>query len=95
MIKWNGSGSELLSANVLVAQDTYDLNTRWKASIEDESFATAEVFSYSESGEDAFVLVHYKNTGTGILVLTDEEGNTHRIQLTLDEDKNIGEKLLD
>ena len=31
----------------------------------------------------------------GILVLTDEEGNTHRIQLTLDEDKNIGEKLLD
>jgi len=33
--------------------------------------------------------------GTGVLVLTDGEGNIHRIRLTLDEEKMLDEQLID
>ena len=61
--------------------------------MEDESFATAEVFTYPDG--DTIISVNYKKAGTGVLVLTDGEGNTHRIQLILDEEKNLYEKLID
>ena len=61
--------------------------------MEDESFATAEVFTYPDGYST--VVVHYKKAGTGVLVLTDGEGNAHRIQLILDEEKNLDEKLID
>jgi len=93
VLKWNGSGSEFLSANVFLASETYDLDSSWSASVEDESFATAEVFTYPDGY--TCVVVNYKKAGTGVLVLTDGEGNTHRIQLTLDENKNLDEKLID
>ena len=93
ILKWNGSGSEFLSANVLLASETYDIDSSWSASMEDEDFATAEIFTYPDG--EIIVKVHYKKAGTGVLVLTDGEGNTHRIRLTLDEDKNLDEKLID
>ena len=93
ILKWNGTGSEFLSANVLLASETYDLDSSWSASVEDESFATAEMMTYSDG--DAKVIVHYKKAGTGVLVLTDGEGNIHRIRLTLDEEKMLDEQLID
>ena len=93
IIKWNGSDSYFAGANVLIASSTYDLDNSWTASMEDESFATAEIISYDDG--DTYVYVHYKKTGTGVLVLKDGEGNAHRIQLTIGEDKNPDEKLID
>ena len=93
VLKWNGIGSEFLSANVLLAEETYNIDSSWSASVEDESFATAEIVSYYDG--EAHLIVHYKKAGTGVLVLTDAKGNTHRLQLTLDDDKNLDEKLID
>ena len=93
VLKWNGPGSELLSANVLLARESFDMDSNWSASVEDESFATADMVSYGDG--EVQVVVHYKKAGTGVLVLTDGEGNTHRIQLTIDDDKNLDEKLID
>ena len=93
VLKWNRPGSEFLSANVLLASETYDLDSNWNASMEDESFATAEMVTYSN--ENTIVVVHYKKAGTGVLVLTDEKGDKHRIQLVLDEEKHLDEKLID
>jgi len=44
---------------------------------------------------DTYIYVDYKKTGTGVLRLTDGQGNVHRIRLTVDENKNIDEKLID
>ena len=93
ILKWNGTGSELLSANVLLAQDTFDLDDSWTVSIDDESFGTAELATRGDGSH--FVVVHYQKTGSGILTLTDGKGNTHRIKLILDDEKNIDEKLID
>lgn len=91
--KWSGSGWELLTVNVLLATEEFDLKPDWSASVEDESFATAEIVSYGDG--ETQVIVHYKKAGTGVLVLTDGAGNTHRIQLTIDEEKITDEKLID
>lgn len=93
LLKWNAPGSEFLSANVQLASETYELDSSWSASVEDESFATAEMESFPNGRVN--VIVHYKKAGTGVLVLTDGQGNTHRIQLDLDEEKNLHEKLID
>ncbi len=93
LLKWNAQGSEFLSANVTLASETYELDSSWSASVEDESFATAEMESFPNGRVN--VIVHYKKAGTGVLVLTDGQGNTHRIQLTLSEEKNLDEKLID
>ena len=92
-LKWNAPGSEFLSANVLLASETYELDSSWSASVEDESFPTAEMESFPNGRVN--VIVHYKKAGTGVLVLTDGQGNTHRIQLTLSEEKSLDEKLID
>ena len=93
ILKWNGSGSEFLSGNVLLASETYDMDSSWRASVEDESFATAEMVP-DQNGKSK-VIVHFKKAGTGVLVLTDGKGNTHKIRLDLSEDKALDEKLLD
>jgi len=93
IIKWNGPGSEFLSANVVLAQETFDLDAGWNVSVEDESFATAELSVFSNG--NTIVIVHYKKAGTGILRLTDGKGNTHRIRLTLSEEKKLDEELID
>ena len=93
LLKWNAPGSEFLSANVQLARESFDMDSSWSVSVEDESFATADMTVFENGTVNVYV--HYKKPGTGILVLTDGEGNTHRIRLELDEEKHLDEKLIE
>jgi NADH:ubiquinone oxidoreductase subunit D len=68
-----------------VFRDEDDLKQNEEKAAEMESFPNGRVN----------VIVHYKKAGTGVLVLTDGQGNPHRIRLDLDEEKNLHEKLID
>lgn len=91
-LKWRGTDAGFMSGNVLTAEEKFDLDLSWSATVDDESFATAEV---KENYGRVQVMVTFKKAGAGILILTDGQGNTHRIQLSINEEKNWDEKLLE
>lgn len=83
-----------VSGNVILAEEEYDMDSSWSADVDDHDFATAEIDVNENTGYTR-VIVHYQKAGSGILVLTDGKGNTHRIQISCDEERHVDEKLID
>ena len=91
---WRGIANpeHFVAGNVLIAEETYDLDTSWTIEVEDDSVCTA---AWDDAYGRVRLMVYFKKAGTNIITLTEDNGAKHRIEVSCDEQKNINEKILE
>ena len=78
---------EKVAANILLDEEVYQLDESWSVSVENEKISAGEIRTNVLGKSELFM--HFYKPGSNTVVLTDAEGRTYPLIITMDEETNI------